>query len=69
MIYMAEDSDLDDYYRQVRGKTTIDCEIADQYWGDRTFTTHNLGGYVLTFAKTVKQIPVEEILEAMKQQQ
>lgn len=67
MIYVPDESNLDDYFASVKGKMKVDQEIADQYWGDRTFTIHDPEGHMLTFAKTVKQVPMDEIREAIKE--
>jgi PhnB protein len=53
----AADSDIDMYYETVQrnGATIID-EIQDQFWGDRTFTIADPDGYILSFAKTVREV-------------
>ena len=53
-LYTTMDG-VDDYYARVRGAgTAFTQELADQYWGDRTFTVTDPDGYVLTFAETVR---------------
>ena len=49
------DTDIDQYYQDVRqaGATFIE-PIQDQFWGDRTFTIEDPDGYILTFAKHVR---------------
>ena len=46
---------IDDYYREVCAKedTLIIRELADQDWGDRTFTVRDNNGYIITFAEHV----------------
>lgn len=65
MIYLADDKDLDVYYKDVQAKgVTIAQPIKDEYWGDRIFSLTDLDGYYLSFAKTVKQLSVEDIQKA-----
>ena len=48
--------DVDRYYEHVRAAGVAPTrEIADQFWGDRTFTVTDPDGYVLTFAQTVRE--------------
>ena len=51
------DTDIDQYYQDVRqaGATFIE-PIQDQFWGDRTFTIEDPDGYILTFAKHVRDV-------------
>lgn len=66
IIGTAED-DLDQYYQILRQQgVKIDKEIQDQFWGDRTFSIKDPDGYQLTFAKTIKQVSPEEMMEAVK---
>lgn len=65
MIYVAEDADLDAYYADVKARGVAIAEpIADQYWGDRSFTVLDPDGYVLSLCKTVKQMSPDEIAAA-----
>ncbi len=62
MIYLPDDRNIDDYYAQVQANgVAIDEPLADTYWGDRAFSIHDPNGYLLTFAVTVKQVPVAEM--------
>lgn len=66
MLYLPDDHDIDQYYAtlQERG-VTITTPIQDQFWGDRTFSLHDPDGYLLTFARTVREVPMEEIAAHM----
>jgi uncharacterized glyoxalase superfamily protein PhnB len=67
MIYIPDDADLDKHYADVQAKgVKIAAPIEDKYWGDRTYAVHDPDGYRLTFAKFVKQVPMEEIQEIMR---
>lgn len=58
-LYISLDG-VDGYYERVRGQgAPISEAIADQYWGDRTFTVTDPDGYVLTFAQTVRAFDPE----------
>lgn len=62
MIYLPEGQSIDSFFAGVKAKgIRIDDELADTYWGDRAFTIHDPDGYMLTFAVTVKQVPIEEM--------
>lgn len=53
-LYISTDA-VDAYCERVRAAgASLTQEIADQYWGDRTFTVIDPDGYVLTFAQTVR---------------
>jgi len=65
MIYVADDTDIDAYYEQVKSNgATIAQKIRDEYWGDRSFAVTDLDGYFLSFSKTVKDMSPEEIIAA-----
>jgi PhnB protein len=54
-LYIYTD-DVDAQYERVRSAgATLTRDIADQYWGDRTFTVTDPDEYVLTFAQTVRE--------------
>jgi uncharacterized glyoxalase superfamily protein PhnB len=54
-LYVMTD-EVDAYYARVRDAgTAITREITDEWWGDRLFTVTDPGGYVLTFAQTVRE--------------
>jgi PhnB protein len=66
IIGEAED-DIDQYYTRLKeAGVNMVQDIQDQFWGDRTFTIKDLDGYQLTFAKNVRQVTPEEMMEAMK---
>ena len=53
-LYIGLD-DVDGYYARVRAAgAPIADELADQFWGDRTFRVTDPDGYNLTFAQTVR---------------
>lgn len=67
MLYVPDETDLDQYYADVQKRGVAIAEpIKDEYWGDRVFTVHDPDGFVLSFCKTVKQVPAEEIAAAMR---
>ncbi len=67
-ILGGEEDDIDQYYAMLKEKgVTIVKEIEDQFWGDRSFTIKDPDGYQLTFAKTVREVSPEEMMEAIKQ--
>ncbi|HEX2622843.1 MAG TPA: VOC family protein [Phototrophicaceae bacterium] len=62
VISVPDDVNLDTYYEEIQGRGVAIVEpIQDQYWGDRTFTVHDLDGYILMFAKTLQQLPLDEV--------
>lgn len=53
-LYVMTDA-VDALYEQARSAgAPIAAEIADQFWGDRTFTVTDPNGYLFTFAQTVR---------------
>ncbi len=65
MVYVPDEVDLDAYYADVKARgTEIAQEIADQYWGDRTFRVLDPDGYVVDLCKTTKPMSMDEILAA-----
>ena len=67
MVYLPEEENIDRYYAGVKAKgVKIDDELADTYWGDRAFSIHDPNGYLLTFAVTIQEVPVEEMEAAMR---
>jgi catechol 2,3-dioxygenase-like lactoylglutathione lyase family enzyme len=69
MVYLPEELDIDRYYGDVKAKgVKIDDELADTYWGDRAFSIHDPNGYLLTFAVTIAQVPVEDMEAAIRKQ-
>lgn len=56
------DQDIDRYYQDVKqaGAKIIE-PITDQFWGDRTFTVEDPNGYVLTFAKHVRDVDFSQM--------
>ena len=67
MVYPPDGIDLDQFYAVAHSKgVALAEEIGDRYWGDRTFTLHDPDGYRITFARTVKQVPMDEIESLMR---
>ena len=67
-ILVEEADDIDQYYAMVKDKGINMVEdITDQFWGDRSFSLKDPDGYQLTFAKTIREVSSEEMMEAMKQ--
>jgi PhnB protein len=65
---VEEDDDIDQYYTMVKDKGVNMVEdITDQFWGDRSFSLKDPDGYQLTFAKTMREVSTEEMMESMKQ--
>lgn len=63
-----KDDDIDQFYAMLKEKgVNIVKDIEDQFWGDRTFSIKDPDGYQLTFAKTIREVSPEEMMEAMKQ--
>ncbi len=70
MIYLPEGQSIDSFYADVKAKgVKIDDELTDTYWGDRAFTIHDPDGYMLTFAVTVKQVPIEEMEASLRERE
>ena len=70
MIYLPEGQSIDTFHANVKAKgVKIDDELTDTYWGDRAFSIHDPNGYWLTFAVTVKQVPVEEMEASVRAQE
>lgn len=62
MIYMADDTDIDAYYEDVKKRgTQIESEIKTEYWGDRLFSVKDPDGYQLSLCKNVKVMTFEDI--------
>ena len=62
MIYLPEGQSIDSYYADVKAKgVKIDDELSDTYWGYRAFSIHDPDGYLLTFAVTIKEVPIDEM--------
>ena len=56
------DTDIDQYYQDVRQAGAKFIEpIQDQFWGDRTFTIEDPDGYILTFAKHVRDVDFSQM--------
>ncbi len=68
MIYLPEGQSIEDYYAQVQANgVKIDDELAETYWGDRAFTVHDPDGYMLTFSVTVKQVPIDQMEQHVRE--
>ena len=67
-ILGEKDDDIDQFYTMLKEKgVNIVKEIEDQFWGDRTFSIKDPDGYQLTFAKNIREVSPEEMMEAMQQ--
>jgi PhnB protein len=56
------EQDIDAYYADVkRADAKFVEEIQDQFWGDRTFTIEDPDGYILTFAKHVRDVDFSQM--------
>jgi uncharacterized glyoxalase superfamily protein PhnB len=67
-LYMKVDSGIDDYYASVKSAgVRISEDIADQFWGDRTFTVEHPDGYQIMFAQQVKTVTMEQVQEHLAQ--
>ena len=67
-IQVEKDDDIDQYYAMLKEKgANIVKDIEDQFWGDRNFRIKDPDGYQLTFAKTIREVSLEEMMEAMQQ--
>jgi uncharacterized glyoxalase superfamily protein PhnB len=70
MIYLPDGQSIDSFYADVKAKgVRIDDELTDTYWGDRAFTIHDPNGYMLTFAVTVKQVPIDEMEATLRERE
>ncbi len=68
MIYLPEGQSIDDYYAQVQANgVKIGEALMETYWGDRAFTVYDPDGYMLTFSVTVKQVPIEQMEEHVRE--
>lgn len=69
MVYVPHDVDIDVYCEQVRARGVgLLHELNTEYWGDRMFVVQDPDGYVVSLAKTVKQLTDEEIIAAHEAQ-
>lgn len=67
MVYIPEDANIDHLYSKVQQQgVAINQEIKDGYWGDRIFSVLDPDGYLISMAKTVQQVPNEDIADYMK---
>ncbi len=65
-LYVNLSESVDDYYRAVKAAgVPITDDLADQFWGDRTFSVTHPDGYHITFGQHVKDVSMEEIEQAM----
>lgn len=68
MVYIPDDMDIDAYYADVKARgTAIDREIADEYWGDRTFSVKDPDGFYISLCKTVRQMSADDVIAAQSQ--
>jgi PhnB protein len=57
--------DLEAFFHQVEASgVKVDEKPTEQFWGDRTFTVLHPDGYRFTFAKTVREVSLEEMKAA-----
>ena len=62
-----KDDDIDQFYAMLKEKgINIVKEIENQFWGDRTFSIKDPDGYQLTFAKNIREVSPEEMMESMQ---
>jgi uncharacterized glyoxalase superfamily protein PhnB len=67
MFPVVEGTNVDDYYAQVqKNGVAVMTPIADQAWGDRNFELKDPDGYVLSPYQTMKQMTMDETIEAMQ---
>lgn len=67
MIYVDDTTDIDTLFNTIKARgVSFEAEIADQYWGDRTFSLHDPDNYRLTLAKQTKTVPNEDIEAIMR---
>lgn len=66
MLYVSDETDLDAYYEDVKQRgTVIESALKTEYWGDRLFAVKDPDGYHLSLCKTIRQVPIDEILQAV----
>ncbi|MBK9124696.1 MAG: VOC family protein [Chloroflexi bacterium] len=69
MVYVPDDMDIDAYYADVKARDAkIESDIKTEYWGDRVFSVRDIDGYYISLCKTVKQMTMDEIAEAARNQ-
>jgi PhnB protein len=62
LYFNLGDDDIDSFYDRAKGAgAKITDAIDDRYWGDRTFTLEDLDGYVLLFAKHVRDVDFSQM--------
>ena len=67
MIYLPDGTDIDQTFAEIKQRgVVIEADIDTHYWGDRTFSVRDPDGYRLTFAKTVKQVDMNEAAAIMR---
>ncbi len=67
MVYVPDEANIDLLYSKVQQRgVAINQEIKDGYWGDRTFSVLDPDGYLISMAKTVQQVPNQDIADYMK---
>ncbi len=66
-LYIKVDG-VDAYYDRVTAAgISVTQPLADQFWGDRTFTVEHPDGYRITFWEHVRDVSPEEMQRAMAQ--
>jgi uncharacterized glyoxalase superfamily protein PhnB len=67
-LYITLQESVDAYHDRAKAAgITITDALTDQFWGDRTFTVQHPDGYRITFAQHIRDVSLEEMVEAMKQ--
>lgn len=66
-LYLSDEMDIDEYFEScVAQGATITREIADEYWGDRTFLVKDPDGFVLQIAKSMSDLGEDEFSAVAK---
>ncbi|MGD9890352.1 MAG: VOC family protein [Dehalococcoidia bacterium] len=67
-VYINLQESIDAYHDSVRATgVTISDPLADQFWGDRTFTVQHPDGYGIMFSEHIRDVSPEEMDAAMKE--
>jgi uncharacterized glyoxalase superfamily protein PhnB len=67
-LYITLGESVDAYHDSVKAAgVTITEQLTDQFWGDRTFTVKDSDGYTIMFSQHIRDVSMEEMMDAMKQ--
>jgi uncharacterized glyoxalase superfamily protein PhnB len=67
-LYITLNESVDAFHDKAKAAgIQIADGLADQFWGDRTFTAQHPDGYKLMFAQHVRDVSWEEMKESMGQ--